>query len=175
MNNLHIHWDKKLPDDIIIKYQEGLPRTADFINVPKRSAVIIDDQFSDAVNSPDVQRAFINDRRKFNFSLVLITQNPFEKGKYTTTIRRNTEIMVLFKMFADQNHYKLLGKQYGVEKQLEEAVKDLQSRPEDFHAHIIINGGIKLKSQDLKVMSNIFGDSKYLNFPLSLPICYVTK
>ena len=81
--------------------------------------------------------------------------------------------MVLFKMFADQNHYKLLGKQYGVEKQLEEAVKDLQSRPEDFHAHIIINGGIKLKSQDLKVMSNIFGDSKYLN--PSLPICYVAK
>jgi hypothetical protein len=125
------------------------------------------------VNSPDIQRAFINDRRKFDFSLILITQNPFEKGKYTTTIRRNTEIMVLFKMYADQSHYKLLGKQYGVEQQLEEAVKDLKSRPEDFHAHIIINGGIKLKNADLKVTSNIFSDSQYLD--PSLPICYIPK
>ena len=76
-------------------------------------------------------------------------------------------------MYADQSHYKLLGKQYGVEQQLEEAVKDLKSRPEDFHAHIIINGGIKLKNADLKVTSNIFSDSQYLD--PSLPICYIPK
>lgn len=173
INNLPIDWDNKLPDDVTIKYQEGLPTTSDFINVPKRSVIVIDDQFSDAVNSPDIHRAFNNDRRKFDFNLILITQNPFEKGKFTTGNRRNTEITVLLRMYADQSHFKIFGKQYGVERELEEAVKDMKSRPEDVHAHIVINGSIKLKDQNLKVMSNIFGDSPYLH--PSLPICYTQK
>jgi hypothetical protein len=53
---------------------EGLPSTKFLANIKPNSMVIIDDQFDEAVNSPDVARAFKIDRRHKKFTIALITQ-----------------------------------------------------------------------------------------------------
>ena len=100
-DNEHSHrlnWDTKLKD-IAVTYEEGLPSSTFFSKIPKNSLVVIDDQFYDAVNSSQLANAFTFDRRHRKFSIILITQNLFEKGKYNKTIRNNSEILVLFRNY----------------------------------------------------------------------------
>lgn len=93
-----LSWDKKLKD-IAVTYEEGLPSSSFFSRIPKGSLVVIDDQFTDAVNASQLANAFTFDRRHRKFSIILITQNLFEKGKYNKTIRNNCEILVLFRNY----------------------------------------------------------------------------
>jgi hypothetical protein len=74
-------WNKSL-SSIRIHFREGLPTIRQFLNFPKNSCVIIDDQFEEAIESKDVQKAFTVYRRKFGFSLILISQDPVT-GFYT--------------------------------------------------------------------------------------------
>ena len=93
-----LNWDKTLPE-ISVTYEEGLPSSSFFSKIPKNSLVVIDDQFYDAVNASQLANAFTFDRRHRKFSIILITQNLFEKGKYNKTIRNNCEILVLFRNY----------------------------------------------------------------------------
>lgn len=93
-----LKWDQIL-EDISVTYMEGLPSASFFSKIPKNSLIVIDDQFYDAVNASQLANAFTFDRRHRQFSIILITQNLFEKGKYNKTIRNNCEILVLFRNY----------------------------------------------------------------------------
>ena len=82
-----------------VTYYEGLPSSNFFSSIPKRSVVVIDDQFEEAINAPQIAKAFKMDRRHNEFSIILITQSIFENGKYAKCIRNNSQILVLFKNY----------------------------------------------------------------------------
>ena len=93
-----LNWHNELTD-VAVTYYEGLPSQNFFSTIPKRSVVVIDDQFEEAINSPTIAKAFKMDRRHNEFSIILITQSIFETGKYSKCIRNNSQILVLFKNY----------------------------------------------------------------------------
>ena len=93
-----LNWHKKLKNSDVT-YYEGLPPSSFFASIPKRSIVVIDDQFEEAINAPQIAKAFKMDRRHNEFSIILITQSIFETGKYSKCIRNNSQILVLFKNY----------------------------------------------------------------------------
>lgn len=90
-----LNWHNELPD-INVTYFEGLPAPTFFATLPKRSVIVIDDQYEESINSPQIAKAFKMDRRHDEFSIILITQSIFETGKYSKCIRNNSQILVLF-------------------------------------------------------------------------------
>ena len=93
-----LNWHNELKD-VAVTYFEGLPPASFFTTIPKRSVVVIDDQFEEAINAPQIAKAFKMDRRHNEFSIILITQSIFETGKYSKCIRNNSQILVLFKNY----------------------------------------------------------------------------
>ena len=86
-------------EDVEVQYYEGLPSSAFFATIPKRSVVVIDDQYEESINAPQIAKAFKMDRRHNEFSIILITQSIFENGKYAKCIRNNSQILVLFRNY----------------------------------------------------------------------------
>jgi hypothetical protein len=160
-------WNKSL-SSIRIHFREGLPTIRQFLNFPKNSCVIIDDQFEEAIESKDVQKAFTVYRRKFGFSLILISQNVFEKGKKAKTIRSNTFTYVLFNNFGDQQQNHLLARQLMLEKRFKEFRADHFKTKHDAHSYVVLNN--TAKHEDLRVATNIFSESVHLG--IKLPILY---
>jgi len=68
--NCTLEWDQDLPEDVTVRLLEGLPSTKDLLTLPKRSLIVLDDQYSEAIESEAVARAFKVDRRNQKFSLI---------------------------------------------------------------------------------------------------------
>ena len=160
-------WNKHLPS-IRIHFREGLPTVRQFLKMPKSSCIIIDDQFEEAIESKEVQKAFTVYRRKFGFSIILISQNVFEKGRKAKTIRSNTFSYVLFNNFGDQQQNHLLARQLMLEKRFKEFRADHFKTKHDSHSYVVLNNSAK--HEDLRVATNIFSESTHLG--IKLPILY---
>ena len=93
-----LNWHDIL-EDISVTYFEGIPNEKFFTNIPENSLVVIDDLYEEAVQSYQIAKAFKVDRRHQNFSIILITQSFYERGKYAKVIRNNCEIFVLFRNY----------------------------------------------------------------------------
>jgi DNA replication protein DnaC len=169
--NCTLEWDQELPQEVQVRLLEGLPTTKDLLTLPKRSLVIIDDQFSEAIESEAVARAFKVDRRNQKFSLVLITQNVFEKGKHAKTIRNNTEVFILFKNYGDREQNKRLAKQLGLKRRYETCLKDFTRTPDDKHSYCILNAQLNCPDDDLRCVTGIFCEFSNIQ-PAFHPICY---
>ena len=134
--------------------------------------VIIDDQFEDAIDDSEVAKAFKVHRRHKKFSLILITQNLYEKGKWAKTIRNNTEILVIFKNYGDALSNSRLTSQLLLKKRYKECMKDANRTS---HPYCVINTSSEetyLKNDALRVQFNIFNEyrDKFL-----FPICYTDE
>ena len=68
-----LDWHNML-DGVTVTYSSGLPTAKFFETVRKKSIIIIDDQYEDAVREPEIARAFKVYRRHKSFSIFLITQ-----------------------------------------------------------------------------------------------------
>ena len=64
--------------------------------------IVLDDLMDMAVDSPIISKLFTQ-RRHRNTRVILYLQNSFPKGKYNTTIIRNTQYKVLFRYQADRH------------------------------------------------------------------------
>lgn len=93
-----LNWHTELPN-VSVTYSDGLPSTQFFSNIKKNSLVVVDDLYEECINSSQIARAFKYDRRHNKFSILLVTQSLYEKGKWAKSIRNNTEIFVLFRNF----------------------------------------------------------------------------
>ncbi len=135
------------------------------MNIEPNSVVIIDDQFEEAICDPEVARAFKVHRRHMQFSLILITQNLYEKGRWAKTIRNNTEILVIFKNFGDALSNSRLTSQLELKNRYKECMKDANKTS---YPYCVINTTSKI-NDDLRVQFNIFNEykDKFL-----FPICY---
>jgi len=169
--NCTLEWDQDLPEDVNVRLLEGLPSTKDLLTLPKRSLVVLDDQFSEAIESEAVARAFKVDRRNQKFSLILITQNVFEKGKHAKTIRNNTEVFILFKNYGDREQNKRLAKQLGMKRRYEMCLKDFTRTDDDKHSYCILNAQLNCVDDDLRCITGIFGEFSNIK-PAFYPICY---
>lgn len=154
-------------EDIDVTYYEGLPSQSFFASIPKRSVVVIDDQYEESINAPQIAKAFKRDRRHNEFSIILITQSIFETGKYSKCIRNNSQILVLFKNYGDCTTNLRLASQLGLRKRFQECLRDVETVS---HGYVVINNSSKNEHDELRVSFNIFGEFKKFG---PFPIFYV--
>ena len=60
---------------IQVTYQIGIPSKADFISLPKKSCVVIDDRFDKAIKSSSIYNLFRVISGKRQISEMIMTQN----------------------------------------------------------------------------------------------------
>ena len=92
-----------------IRYNEGVP--ADFENAHGRPClVILDDLLNDSY-SKELCDLFTKGGYHRYISVILITQNLFNQGRYWRNISLNAKYLVLLKNVRDKNHFMFLARQ----------------------------------------------------------------
>ena len=81
-----------------------------FFDTSVRNLVIIDDLMNDACATKSVSELFTEGSHHRNLSVINLTQDLFPRGKQSTTQRRNTQYLVLFKSPMGQDQIQTIAK-----------------------------------------------------------------
>lgn len=138
-----------------IEFINGLPDT-DQIN---NSIIIIDDLMTTCIDNKDIVQLFTIGSHHKNASVIFLTQNVFEKGKYARAISLNSHYIVVFNNRRDKEQIMHLGRQLypGDSAFFKEVYTDAVSRP---YGHLIIdlmpntNNLFRIRSIDFQ--NNVF-------------------
>ena len=109
-----VRWHKTM--DVPVSYQVGLPTKDDLIKLPKRTCVVLDDSYDEAINSKSIDHLFrvISGKRKI--SVIIMTQNNFSKGRYGRDIRNSCNFAVLFRNCCDTSINENIARMAGLSK-----------------------------------------------------------
>jgi GTPase SAR1 family protein len=118
-----------------IEFVKGLPNLDDISNC----LLVLDDLAQDCIDNKDIVHLFTVGSHHRNISVVLLTHNIFEKGKYMRRISLNCSYLVVFNNLRDKKQIKYLGTQLfpGEIKYFEEILQDVFSKQE--HGFLIID------------------------------------
>ena len=83
----------------IVEYRSGLADQTFLASLPRNTLLIIDDLSLEVSKSVAINNLFAVEARKRNISVILITQNVYQRGEYFRNIRLNATGFVLFKFF----------------------------------------------------------------------------
>lgn len=93
-----------------VTYLHGIPSESEIAeNLP--DFVILDDLMTESSNTTEVSNLFTRGSHHLGFSVILIVQNLFAKGKEMRNISLNSQIIVLMKNRRDLNQIRSLGSQ----------------------------------------------------------------
>ena len=98
----------------IVEYRPGLVDQTFLSSLSKNTLLIIDDLALEVSKSVAVNNLFAVEGRKRNISVILITQNVYQRGEYFRNIRLNATGFVLFKFFSAFNVNKRLMRDFGL-------------------------------------------------------------
>ena len=91
-----------------IQFTQGLPDLSEMIINPKFNNVLVfDDLMSQATESPVLSKLFTQERHP-NATVILLLQNMFPKGKFSTDISRKAQYMVLFRSPSDRKQIDII-------------------------------------------------------------------
>jgi hypothetical protein len=95
----------------------------------EHKVIVLDDLLTDVVQSPDMQKLFVQYSHHLKLTVFFITQNMYQQGKCSRTIALNTAYYVLFKNYRDTSQLITLGRQLvpGCHNALVAAYKDATS------------------------------------------------
>ena len=101
--------------------------------------MILDDLGQDCIDNKDIVLLFTVGSHHRNISVILLTHNIFEKGKYMRTISLNCSYLIIFNNLRDRKQIKILGTQLfpGETKYFEEILEDAFKSQE--HGFLIID------------------------------------
>ena len=137
-----------------INFVEGLPTENDLENLLDNNpqCLILDDMMLECLNNARIERLFTQGSHHRNLTVIFLNQNAFCQGKNARNINLNTHHMILFKNPRDTQQIKLLGRQLGFGKCLEEAYVDALSEK---YGYLCID--MSPHSEDLhRMRTNIF-------------------
>lgn len=148
-----------------IQFIQGLPteEEVDEFADGDHHMIVIDDLMQSASKSPQVEFLFTRGSHHKLLSIVFINQNMYSQGKHSRTISLNTHYMVLFKNPRDVNQVKVLSRQIGLGKTLEESYNDCTAEP---YGYLVIDLSPHTDSR-YRLRSHIF--------PQEDTIMYTTK
>ena len=172
---IHKHYQKNIFDDLQEKLGNKLVLLNEFpnfksISKQENTVFIFDDFISETVDSKDVQQLYISGRH-LNISVISLSQNMFMKGKFSTTMNRNTDYLVLFENIRDKTIIRTLSYQMypGNTRFLIDAFNDATKKK---FGHLFLD--CKPNSDELlRVRGNIFDFSD--KFTIYLPKEYKTE
>ena len=138
-----------------IEFHGGVPdeiKDVGYFDPQQANLVVLDDLMEHAGNDCDVANMFTRGRR--HYSVIMLSQNLFHKGKFTRTISLNSDYIVAFKNTRDQTQIVHLAKQMypGNTRFLQESYSDATSEP---HSYLFLD--MKPTTDDtLRVRARIF-------------------
>ena len=93
-----------------IDFIEGLPSVDDFRNL-KDVIVILDDLMSECVENQKIVHLFTVGSHHNRISVIYLTQNIFNKGKYSRTLSLNSNYIIIFRNPRDPSQISCLARQ----------------------------------------------------------------
>ena len=140
-----------------VDFREGL-------NIPENKEkehmlIILDDLMTEVVQSSTVQGLFTEGSHHNNITVIFVLQNLFQQGKHARSIMLNSHYIILMKNPRDIQQVKLLGRQLGQEKVLEEAYKDSMKKQ---YSYLLIDLSPHQTNDDLRLVSNIFPEENLI-------------
>ena len=117
-----------------IEFIKGIPEQLEedeFINPHKTNLILFDDVISDALEDKRIGDLFTKGCHHRNLSVILISQNLFQKGREARTISLNTHYMILFNNPRDVTQVQTLARQMqpGKTHHFIKKYKDIVSKP----------------------------------------------
>ena len=77
----------------------------------ENNLLVLDDQMTDAANSAQLEKYFVQGAHHRNLTVIFIVQNLFEKGKAMRSTNLNSNYLVLYKNPRDKGQMSILGRQ----------------------------------------------------------------
>ena len=142
-----------------IEFHQGI-YPIEQLSSENNTLIVLDDLMIESKRTEDVLDMFTRGSHHKNFSVILLTQNLFDKGPCSRTISLNAHYIIMFNNPRDRSQISFLARQMYPRnsKFLEEAYEDATSKP---HSYLLID--LKQTTpEDLRVQSNIFpGEERY--------------
>ena len=141
-------YEKMLVEVNNITFNKGLPSPETL----KDAIIILDDLMCECIQNKQILDLFTVGSHHRNLSVIFLTQNVYEKGKYARAISINSHYLVLFKNHRDKAQIQHLARQiYPQEgKFFDEVYSDATDRK---FGHLIVD--LKSTSKDLLRLSSI--------------------
>jgi hypothetical protein len=111
-----------------ISFIKGLPNLDEISNC----LLVLDDLGQDCIDNKDIVQLFTVGSHHRYISVILLTHNIFENGKYMLTISLNCSYLIIFNNLRDKKQIKFLGTQLfpGESKFFEEILTDIFNNQE---------------------------------------------
>ena len=154
---LYTEMKKTIPN---IEFIQGVPAGLDndnFFDVNKNNVVLLDDLLSTTANDPKIADLYTEGSHHRNLSVINLTQNLFPPGKNSTTQRRNTQYMVIFKSPMSVDQIRTLGT-FMFPGRLDEFIKVYHKATDPPYGYLIIDAKQHTKETD-RFKTNILGES----------------
>ena len=144
-------WQDAFSDMKNVEFRQGL-------NLPNNSGdqhllLILDDLMSAVVESPSAEALFTEGSHHKNITVIFILQNFFKQGKHARTIALNSHYINIMRNPRDIQQIKILGRQIGQEKLIEEAYKDCMTKQ---YGYLLLDLSPHNTNEELRLKTNIF-------------------
>ena len=151
----------------IIKFHSGLPKNDEieqFAADARHRIIVLDDLIAEVTKSQTMQDLFCQFCHHKHITVLFLTQNLFQQGKYARTIALNTHYIILMKSLRNRSQISYLGRQLFPENShiISEAYQD--SMKQQQFPYLVID--MTPHSKDMyRIRTNIF--------PGEYPIIYI--
>ncbi len=136
-------FNKMLVEISKIEFIKGLPTESEKLN---NCLIVIDDLMTECIDNKEIVHLFTVGSHHRDISVIFLTQNIYEKGKYARSISLNSHYFILFNNRRDKGQIQYLGRQLfpGDQNFFMEVYEDSISKE---HGHLIID--LKPKTSEI--------------------------
>ena len=141
-----------------ILFHEGLPTESyiDAYSATEHCLIFIDDLMEDALQSPMVEKIFVQGCHHNGLSIALVSQNQYKQGSHARTISLNSTYLCLFRNLCDQMQIKTLGTQLGQREFFLECYNDAVSNNNNNNYRYLLCDFSPHTDDDTRFRTNIF-------------------
>jgi hypothetical protein len=142
--------------NINIQFVEGLPTDENLLrpfNPLRNNCLILDDLMRECTESSDICNYFTRTGHHRNISIFYLTQNFYQKGRYSTTITRNSSYIILFSSPNDFGQIKAFASQRFNPTAILDAYKRIIKRPRGY----LLIDCTQTTPEKLRLRTNITG------------------
>lgn len=147
-------WQEKFSEyESFIEFKKGIYEDMENLNKDTRNLIIFDDLMTECQNDLSIQNLFTRGSHHLNISVFMLTQNIFNKGKFSRTINLNSHYTILFNNPRDKTQIRYLAREMypDCSKFLVESYNDATKRA---HGYLFLDN--KQSTEDVfRVQTNI--------------------
>ena len=147
-----VNWSLEKP----IIFQAGIPSLSEITSFPRGSVLILDDLYTEASESKDIDYLFRVLSGKKHLNVIIMTQRYFERAKYSLSIRNSSNYHVLMRN-SDERTNISVGKMMGLGQDFKAALADNR---EKLYPYIFIDRTNQARVNNMIIYTDILSKVK---------------